>query len=195
MKPRPKYLLIVIVVWFFWAHAAASHAAPMPTAAGDIPLAEAFWGGPPPGCSSVAFGTTPRVDASGEATLPLDGAAPGPCVLEAHEVEAGTGYTPEFVCETVVHEEGHLHGFEHSTDPNSIMWGGELAPAAVTAPVCVDPATEALNAVTSEEIARHQAWEYWKESRYACLASHGPYRPRCWRALRRQAHRLRAIYS
>lgn len=62
----------------------------------------------------------------------------GPCHLSIHEVEESTGYTPEYVCEVAVHEEGHLHGQDHSPDPANVMYGGVLAPGAV--PACVGAA-------------------------------------------------------
>jgi hypothetical protein len=131
--------LLAVLVAFFVAATSAS-ADPAPTAEGDIQIAEAFWGGPPTQCTSVTFGTHPPVGDLGFATQPEPGWS-GPCELRVLEVGAldawsfGFPRTAEEICLTMIHEEGHLHGFSHSEDPTNIMYGRvPLDPDA--APVC-----------------------------------------------------------
>lgn len=117
-----------------------AHASPAPTAAGDIPLAEEFWGGPPTQCTLLTIGVVPAAGDGGDATQP----APGefiPCEMQLTEVGTlvgeGVEVTREMACLIVVHEEGHLHGFGHSPDPNSVMYPvGPLSAAEV--PRCVE---------------------------------------------------------
>lgn len=132
-----KCMLAVLAALMLISPSAAL-AVPAPTAEGDIPLAEEFWGGPPPGCSSIVFGTEPDEGNGANAWQPPLNGVQITCVVEVTEVDEATGYTPGYVCEMVIHEFGHLHDLGHSPDPNSIMYGGSpLPPASVAAPVCV----------------------------------------------------------
>lgn len=86
-------------------------------------MAIRHWGGEPTGCTSVdreIVNDDELSDALGEASVP----GPGeriPCFLYIRAELA----TPQLfirACAVMRHEVGHLEGFEHSSDPNSIMY-------------------------------------------------------------------------
>lgn len=150
--------------------APAAVAYPAATAEGDIPLAEAFWGRTPTGCSSITFRTDPLPGRSGEATQPEPGAAPVPCNLVIHEVDAD--HPPESVCLVALHEYGHLLGEAHSDDPASVMYPGVSTQLVV--PIC--ETARMLNAPA--ELRRDELYEARKLRRW-CKEARGPYRRRC----------------
>lgn len=143
---RRRLLLLAAAGILLFSPAAAT-AAPASTAAGDIPIAEEFWGGPPANCTSITFSTEPPAGDSGFATVPAGPYWAGPCVMDV--VEVGTEQilsdgsvlygSAEYVCEVAVHEEGHLHEQVHSLDPASIMYGGPGLLTAGIVPGCVEP--------------------------------------------------------
>lgn len=84
----------------------------------DYELANVYWGGPSPLCSSVTiesdeFLAEPGV--IGQATIPSE--AGTEC-----SIKMKPGLSMYVQCYTMVHEDGHLHGYEHSLDPASIMY-------------------------------------------------------------------------
>jgi hypothetical protein len=134
---------VVAAVLALVLHGGHAHAAPAPTALGDVAIAEEFWGGPPTQCTSLAIGFAPIPGAGGDATQPAPGWS-GPCEMQLSEVgtvtATGRVITPEIACVIVIHEEGHLHGLGHSTNPTSVMQADPWAtPVAVMAPVCAEP--------------------------------------------------------
>lgn len=87
-------------------------------------LANQHWGGPPTACTSIDFEIVPNGslgDAEGEATLPEPGEAPQPCFLYLIRRDAAPNYF-ERACAVIRHEDGHLHGLHHSSDPHNIMY-------------------------------------------------------------------------
>jgi hypothetical protein len=87
-------------------------------------LANEHWHGPPTGCTSIDFEIVPNGsigDFEGEASEPLPGEAPKPCFLYVIARDAAPNWF-ERACAIIRHEDGHLHGFGHSDDPNSIMF-------------------------------------------------------------------------
>lgn len=87
-------------------------------------LANEHWHGPPPGCSTIDFEIVPNGsigDFEGEATQPLPGAAPKPCFLYVIARDAQPNWF-ERACAVIRHEDGHLHGLRHSSDPTNIMF-------------------------------------------------------------------------
>lgn len=163
----------------------AARAQPAATAEGDIPIAEEFWGGPPPQCTSVTVDLEPLPGDLGNATQPEPGWS-GPCEMHLSEVGAvidghGDRMTREAACQIALHEEGHLHGFGHSEDPSSIMYGGGGLPR------------EAICAEETEAQERaHQQWEMVREWRAGCKRERGRGREDCWTNLRHFADHLRA---
>lgn len=123
--------------------------------------AEAYWGVAPALCTTITKEVVPPgslgVDVQGRATQPT---YPQPCGVWIVE---GLG---EALCGTVAHEFGHLLGHGHE-DP-------ELANMRACG----------LVVLPDVEVERRQAWEFWRESRSECREARGPYRPKCWRALR-----------
>lgn len=135
---------VAVIMLLLLGFAGVTKAAPAPTAAEDIAIAEAHWGGWPTQCESVAYDNVLPIGDAGLATQPPVGWY-GPCQLHITEVGAKPWATPEYVCLVAVHEEGHLHGLGHVTDPEAIMFGGTPL-SAHEVPECVG-ATEINYAV------------------------------------------------
>lgn len=118
--------------------ASTAQAAPFtPELEADYAAAEAWWGAQPIGCSSVTKELVPAgaigEGIAGHATQP-HGWPLEECVIAIAE---GPWWKPCVLQEVVDHEYGHLLGFGHSEDPNSIMWAG-----AVHGVICgVEPTT------------------------------------------------------
>jgi hypothetical protein len=88
-------------------------------------LANEHWNGPPTGCSSIDFEIVGESSLGegieGWATIPPTNGEPIPCVLYIVRKLAQPDFFPR-ACAVLRHEDGHLHGFEHSSDPRSIMY-------------------------------------------------------------------------
>jgi matrixin len=87
-------------------------------------LANEHWGGPPPNCTTIDAQIVDPSDfepgQAGEATIPAEGWS-GPCILYLASWLAPSNVF-ESMCAVMFHEDGHLHGFEHSPNPKSIMY-------------------------------------------------------------------------
>lgn len=92
-------------------------------------IASEYWGGPPLNCTSVDEEIVPAhalddwgnaTEAVGMATVPTQ---PEPCFLYVDRRLAPPDQFLE-ACDTVTHEDGHLHGLGHSDNPLSIMYTG-----------------------------------------------------------------------
>lgn len=79
--------------------------------------------------ASITPPLTPGVRYGGSATIPPAGYT-GPCFLYVR-----AGMTWAELCPVMIHEDGHLHGHEHSTDPNDPMY--PVAPTIDHFPACV----------------------------------------------------------
>lgn len=88
-------------------------------------LAVKHFGAEPTGCTSIDFQIVPDMpDREGEATMP----APGqhiPCHMYIGRKLASPRWFIR-MCAVVRHETGHLLGFDHNSDPRSIMYDGVL---------------------------------------------------------------------
>lgn len=87
-------------------------------------LANEHWGGPPTDCSSIDFEIVDE-GALGEGIEAWATVAPSdhaiPCVLWVVRKLASPNFFPR-ACAVLRHEDGHLHGLEHSSDPHNIMY-------------------------------------------------------------------------
>ncbi len=93
-------------------------------------IADEYWGGPPPNCTSIDKQIVPHgsldegeLNVSGRATQPQQ---PEPCILYLDRALAEPDLFGE-ACDTMIHEDGHLHGLGHSDDPKSVMYPIETA--------------------------------------------------------------------
>lgn len=81
-----------------------------------------YWGGAPANCTSIDFEIVPddslEDHAAGMATIPVE---PEPCFLYVSRFLAKPNVWG-FACGVILHEAGHLHGFEHSPDPDNVMY-------------------------------------------------------------------------
>src|SRR3954452_6034595 len=118
---RVRFCIALCVACF--GLASAANAAPLtPELRLAYRMAVRHWGGPPTGCSSIELAIVPDedlIELDGEATQP----APGeivPCFLHIRAELANPQYFIR-ACAVMRHEVGHLEGFGHSPDPNSIM--------------------------------------------------------------------------
>lgn len=103
-------------------------------------IAEAYWGGQPPLCTSLKKRTVteeylrhvPPPAVAGEtvlATATKPDRRPVPC-----EIDIAADLPWEYLCATMVHEVGHLWGLSHSPDPSNPMY---FQPAPGLVPQCV----------------------------------------------------------
>lgn len=106
---------------------AATHASAAPfTAELDYAyeLANEHWNGPPTNCSSIDFEIVDEgalgEGIEAEATIPPSDRSI-PCILYVVRKLAQPDFFPR-ACAVLRHEDGHLHGFDHSSDPHSIMY-------------------------------------------------------------------------
>lgn len=144
---------MLAVLWcLLWAGSARAL-----TKAEDWSIAESFWGRQPTQCTSLTWSSELQSEAAGEATQPAPGWS-GPCTIA---IRSDLGV---YGCLVVAHEYGHLLGEGHSTDPNSIMWSGEIDPRAV--PRCA----AALRADEADEKWRVRCLEMGRlDRRHRCL--------------------------
>lgn len=118
-------------------------------------IATEYWGGPPPLCTSIDFEIVPHdsldtpeeANVIGHATMPSE---PGSCVLWIDKsIVAPVAFAE--LCVTVVHEDGHLHGLDHSPDPNNVMF---WAPSAKSVPICIHKAHLMYKIIRHRELNR-----------------------------------------
>jgi hypothetical protein len=98
--------------------AAPANAAP-PSLNRDFHLATIFWGERPP-CASIELIAT--------AHLELEGVIGEATHGEHCRIAVTRTLAEPWRCAVVIHEDGHLFGFEHSTDPRNIMYAGPTMP-------------------------------------------------------------------
>ena len=125
-------VLLLALVALLFAGAASASARPFgPAEEAAYESAIDYWGlGEPVGCTTIdkqvvtpesLNGPDVQDAAMGRATQPIAGES-GPCVLWIVELTE----FPERLCDSMVHEVGHLHGFGHSTSPESVMTHGRV---------------------------------------------------------------------
>lgn len=140
-----------------------------------------YWGVTPTLCTSV----TKEVVAPGSLGVDEEGRdvaaradqpdqIPMPCHVWVEEDALG----PQ-LCTILRHEYGHLLGYGHE-DPAL----NEMPACEVTVPYIETPRER-----------RREAWKLWRWARTECQMARGPYRKRCWNALRREAQKLRALHA
>jgi hypothetical protein len=105
------------------AIAAPAHAAPFtPELDRAYNVAVGFWHASPVDCTTLDRQIVPVAampeGAEGWATIP---AQPGPCVLYLSRTLAAPRWF-ERACAVLIHEVGHLLGFQHSADPANVMF-------------------------------------------------------------------------
>lgn len=137
--PRPIMKVVIGIVGFVALIVpTTSQAAPFtPLMWKAYRIATAYWGGPPPLCTSIDFEIvpsgsleTPEGEAGAVASLPAE---PMPCLLWVNRSLAAPDMFDE-LCVAMIHEDGHLHGIWHSPDPNNVMFA-EISPDSV--PACI----------------------------------------------------------
>lgn len=184
---------------------ASSAGAAAPEVEVDYQLALGYWSiSAPPSCSSVTFATSavPADEAIypggaiASATIPT--ALREACVVTTYPLWETTG--PCMRRMVMRHEVGHLQGYEHSPDPDSIMhapinealwcpeeFGLALAQAEAAALAKANAEAEAKAAVyRAEATAREAALTRLEHREARCRRTHGKRaKAACWRALRR----------
>lgn len=93
-------------------------------------VANDYWGSEPEGCASIDVQIVPNGslpdNANGWATVPEPGERV-PCVLYlVRKLAKPSNWT--MACAVMIHEAGHLRGFEHSEDPANVMYDSTLRP-------------------------------------------------------------------
>lgn len=119
------HLTLLVAGIALWAPATADAAPFTPHVERAYAAANTYWGGPPAGCTSIDMQIVPEGslgDHAGEATIPSAGDHI-PCFLYLVRNLARPKYTG-LLCMIMVHEDGHLHGREHSSTPGSVMFPG-----------------------------------------------------------------------
>lgn len=111
-----------------------AHAHVPPEFAASVDMAEGAF--PRPACSGVAVEFRPQ-HRENPYWVGAVAWTQTPCAIEASE--RIHSYAPSIICSIIVHEYGHLAGYDHSDDPASIMYGKQL----VTHQPCrsLDPVT------------------------------------------------------
>ena len=120
--PMRTWLILaamLIVAWLLVISGNAKAAEWGPMLRKDFAAAQTYWGGPSPLCSSIEKRVVAGAPGElGEASQPESGYY-GPCHLYIAQTII---YQPQLTCTTMIHEDGHLHGLEHSTSPADVMY-------------------------------------------------------------------------
>lgn len=137
-----------------------------------LPIARDAWPGSP--CQDrelIQFDPAPFIS-------PLDGSRPiglawedGTCRVDLEDSLLGQ---PVLLCWVVTHEFGHLAGYDHSTDPNNVMYpGGHYDPCDVLAPPPPAPAVApALTPAPAPTVAVKHAKHKKKHTKKCRQKSH-----------------------
>lgn len=89
----------------------------------SLHVANRYWGGPPEGCTSidkqiVPDGSLPEGHEA-EATIPAPGEHIACFVYVTRHLANPNLFA--YTCTTLIHEDGHLHGLGHSSEPGNVM--------------------------------------------------------------------------